>query len=239
MDGISEKSFVFGSAKFKKETEEYWLKITCPHDDCQKMGRIAGVLLQRHNTKKGFHKNIPIPMNTIIVYYSFTNNNEQLAKHLQEKLHCDILKIETVRKRTGLSIMLDLIFGRKPAIRPHEMSMAQYDRFIFVAPVWAGKIASPLKSFLYAENNSIVHYAFITLCGGGQQSQRQKLEAELTAILETPPENVTELWVKDVVEAKTMDTAKFTSAYRIEPKDLEFFAGKIDEFIEHRTALVS
>lgn len=119
------------------------------------------------------------------------------------------------------------------------MSLARYDRFIFVAPIWAGKIASPLRTFLYAESNFIVHYDFITLCGGGQQSQRQKLEAELTAILETPPANVAELWVKDVVEAKTMDTAKFTSAYRVEPKDFEFFAGKIDEFIEHRAALVS
>ncbi|HEY5749822.1 MAG TPA: hypothetical protein VIU12_27335 [Chryseolinea sp.] len=178
-------------------------------------------------------------MNTIVVYYSFTNNNEQLAKLLQEKLHCDILKIETVRKRTAMSILLDVVFRRKPAIQSHELSMARYDRFIFVAPVWAGRIASPLRTFLREESNFIVHYAFITLCGGGQHSQRRKLENELTAILETPPENVTELWVKDVLETKTMDTAKFTSAYRVEPKDFEHFAGKINEFIIHPTVLAS
>jgi len=176
-------------------------------------------------------------MNTIVVYYSFTRNNEQLAKLLQEKLQCEILKIETVRKRTAMSIFLDILFGRKPAIRPHDRPMERYDRFIFVAPVWAGRIASPLRTFLYEERNFIVRYSFITLCGGGQSSQRLKLEDELTAILEIPPENVTELWVKDVLETKALDTAKFTSNYRVEAKDFEQFAGKINAFIKHRAAV--
>jgi flavodoxin len=171
-------------------------------------------------------------MNTIVVYYSFTHNNEQLAKLLQEKLTCEILKIETVRKRTALSIFLDVLLSRKPAIRPHERSMERYDRFILVAPVWAGKIASPLRTFLYEEKNFIVRYSFITLCGGGQDNQHGNLEKELTAILETPPENVTELWVKEILDAKSTDAAKFTSAYRVEPEDLERFAGKINAFIK-------
>ncbi|SHH23504.1 hypothetical protein SAMN04488109_3293 [Chryseolinea serpens] len=171
-------------------------------------------------------------MNTIVVYYSFTNNNEQLAKLLQEKLKCEILKIETVRRRTALSIFLDVLFQRKPAIRPHEMAMERYDRFIFVAPVWAGRMASPLRTFLYEEKNFIVRYSFITLCGGGQDNQRWRLEKELTAILETPPENVTELWIKEVLESKNMDPTKFTTAYRVESKDFERFADKINAFIK-------
>lgn len=176
-------------------------------------------------------------MNTLIVYYSLTNNNEQLAMLLQEKLQCDLLKIETVRKRTAMSILLDVIFHRKPAIQRHEMPIARYDRFIFVAPVWAGRIASPLRTFLYQESNFIVHYSFITVCGGGQNSQHRKLEKELTEILETPPENVTELWVKDILEAKTMDTAKLISGYRMEPKDFEQFADKINGFVKYPAVL--
>jgi len=36
-----------------------------------------------------------------------------------------------------------------------------------------------------------------------------------------------------------MDTAKLTSAYQVQPKDFEFFACKINEFIAHHTELVS
>ncbi|MBL0741036.1 flavodoxin family protein [Chryseolinea lacunae] len=176
-------------------------------------------------------------MKTIIVYYSFSGNNEQLAKHLHEKLNCDILQLETVRKRGPLSIFLDILFSRSPAIQPRNWSMARYDRFIFVAPVWAGKMASPLRTFLREESKFILHYSFITVCGGGQNNQREALEKELASILETPPERVAELWVKEMLEVKKMDADKFTSAYRITPKDLMYFSRKIDDFVKPHTAV--
>ena len=55
-------------------------------------------------------------MKTLIAYYSFTHNNEVLAKDLQKKLNCDIHKIEEPGKRTGFTILLDLIFNRNPEI---------------------------------------------------------------------------------------------------------------------------
>jgi len=60
-------------------------------------------------------------MKTLIVYYSFTQNNEALAKMIQTRLDCEMFKIETIRKRSSFSIFLDAVFGRKPAIRMHNI----------------------------------------------------------------------------------------------------------------------
>ena len=46
-------------------------------------------------------------MKTLIVYYSFTQNNEALARMLQTRLDCEMLKIETVKRRSTFSIFLD------------------------------------------------------------------------------------------------------------------------------------
>src|SRR5688572_13231576 len=107
-------------------------------------------------------------MKTLLVYYSFTGNNEVIARELQQRLGCDLARIEPVKKRTKFSIFLDLVFHRAPAIHQLDVSINQYDSFVFMGPIWAGKIASPLREFLRLHKNSIHRYAFITVCGGGQ-----------------------------------------------------------------------
>ena len=168
-------------------------------------------------------------MKTLLVYYSFTQNNELLAKTIQTRLGCEMLKIETIRKRSTFSIFLDRIFGRKPSIRKYNLSMMEYDQFVFVGPIWMGQIASPLKTFLYQERDVIKRYSFITLCGG-LPGQKEKIEAELTSIVQMHPENVTELWISDIVSASVTKDAKNISAYRIGPEEMEKFTTKIDEF---------
>ncbi len=169
-------------------------------------------------------------MKTLVVYYSFTHNNELLAKAIQKRLNCDIHKIEEVRRRTGLKIMLDLILNRNPRIKPHTYSVVSYEQCIFVAPIWAGKIASPLKTFLLQEKYHINHYSFITVCGGAPW-QKEKLTKGLTKLLEREPGLVQELWINDLLSEEKKDTIKYTSGYRIQSTDLEIFERKIDEFV--------
>lgn len=169
-------------------------------------------------------------MKTLVVYYSFTHNNELLAKAIQKRLNCDIHKIEEVKRRTGLTILLDLILNRSPRIKPHPYSISSYEQCIFIAPVWAGKIASPLKTFLLQEKYHINRYSFITVCGGAPH-QKEKLIKGLIKLLEQEPGQVQELWINDLLPEEKKDTIKYTSGYRIQSKDLEKFARKIDEFV--------
>lgn len=169
-------------------------------------------------------------MKSIIVYYSNTHNNELLAYDLQKRLSCDLLKIEETGKRTGLTILLDLLFNRKPKLKDHRVSLESYSDFIFVAPIWASKIASPLRSFLLNEKQHIKSYSFISLCGG-IEGQVDKIRKELKTILQHDPTLVTELWIDDLLTADKKNTVKYTSSYRVLPADLEKFKAKIDEFV--------
>lgn len=166
-------------------------------------------------------------MKTLIVYYSFTQNNEKLAKHLHKMLNCDMVKIETVKRRTGLSILLDLIFHRSPAIKAVPYYLRDYDHVIFIAPIWAGKIAMPLITFLKKEKANIKRYSFVTLCGGAP-GQKEKIERELTSVLNIMPENVIELWINNLLPADKKDTIKYTSGYRIQPDELWRFEMELE-----------
>ncbi len=169
-------------------------------------------------------------MKTIVVYYSNTHNNEILAHDLQKKLSCDILKIEEVKKRTGLTIFLDLLFDRTPKLKDHSISLELYSDIIFVSPIWASKIASPLKAFMLKEKQHIKRYSFISLCGG-VKGQLEKIKKQLLKILKREPKAVKELCINDLLVSERKNTIEYTSGYRVLPADLENFKGKIDEFL--------
>lgn len=170
-------------------------------------------------------------MKTLVVYYSFTRNNELLARTIQKRLNCDIYKIEETGKRTGLKILIDLVFNRKPRIKQHPHTISSYEQCVFVSPIWAGKIASPLKTFLLQEKYNINRYSFITLCGGGSGEQKDKLVKRFTKLLEQEPGLVQELWINDLLPQEKKNTIKYTSGYRIQSSDLEKFDREIDDFV--------
>jgi len=175
-------------------------------------------------------------MNTLIVYYSYTNNNEALANVIRQKLKCDILRIEEVKKRNGFTIVLDMLFNRTPWIKPCSSDIAIYDQYIFIAPIWAGKIASPMRSFLIRERFNISNYSFITLCGG-QPGQKEKLVTGLTRLLGHEPGIVQELHVNDLIPDDKRSTVKYTTGYHVQPSDMEKFNAAIDDFINSVGAL--
>jgi len=168
-------------------------------------------------------------MNTLIVYYSFTKNNELLAKQLQQQLCADIFRIETLKRRTLFSIFLDLFFKRKPSIRKHQLLLHNYDQLVFVAPIWAGKIATPLVTFLCEEKGNIRRYSFITLCGGGT-GQREKIEQQLTDLLSREPQMVTELWISDLFSSEEKKNVTDVSRYKIQQGDWLKYMDKIEDF---------
>lgn len=171
-------------------------------------------------------------MKTLIVYYSHTYNNEKLAHQLQKILRCDLLKIEEFKKRTGFTILMDLLFSRKPSIKVYPYYLKDYDHTILVAPIWASKIATPLQTFLVNEKPNIHEYSFITLCGGGGGGQHEKIQKELATLVGKEPLKVAELWINDLLPPNKKDTVKYTSAYRIAEDDFKVFETQIHHFLD-------
>lgn len=177
-------------------------------------------------------------MKTLIAYYSFTQNNEKLARYLQKQLNCDIVKIETTKKRNSFSILLDLMFKRKPEIKAVPYYLQDYEHVIFIAPIWAGRIATPMKSFLINEKARIKQYSFITLCGGGA-GQKEKIQSDLVTTLQKPPVKLLELWVNDLLPAQKKDTIKYTSGFRIETDGFAPFESQLRNFIKEENMINS
>lgn len=170
-------------------------------------------------------------MKTLIVYYSFTLNNEMLAQAIQKKLRCDIHRIEEVEKRNGFTILLDQMFNRKPKIKPHPYVVSTYDQCIFIAPVWSGKIASPLATFLMEEKKHINRYSFITVCSGSAD-QENKLFNGLVKLLEQEPGSLCGLWINDLLPVEKRNKIKYTTSFRIRDHDLLRFDSRITAFLK-------
>lgn len=170
-------------------------------------------------------------MNTIVIYYSFTGNNATLAAELVQRLHCECFRITEFRRRTGLTILLDLLFKRQPRLRPAERDLRQYDQVVLVAPVWGGKLATPMAAFIEREKANFRAYSFLTICTG-PSGQLEKIGAQLLGLAGQPPLALAELRVNDLLPPEHRNSVKHASRYRISRNDLRSFGADIERFVQ-------
>jgi flavodoxin len=171
-------------------------------------------------------------MKPLIIYYSHTRNNQALALELQKRLQCDIEQITELKKRTGFTILLDLAFNRNPSIKNLNVSLEQYDHVVLIAPIWASKIASPLKSFLTLKGDSLKKYSFITVCSG-VDGQEVKIKKQLIKLTGKEPAQVLELKIRDLLAPEQKGKIKYETPFRIREKDLVYFDKAIEEFVNN------
>ena len=108
-------------------------------------------------------------MKTLIVYYSYTNNTEKVAKKIAELKKYDILKLEPlVDYSTDYQKVVDEEEAKMDSeeiveLKPINVDLNQYDRIILGTPVWWYTMAPVVRSFLSSNNlNGKKVIAFIT-----------------------------------------------------------------------------
>ncbi len=90
----------------------------------------------------------------LIVYYSLDGNTKEAAEKLAEELGCDIAEIKTVKpmpKSTFAKLIVgggQATFNKLVPIEPLGPDPKDYDIIIIGTPVWAGKCAAPVSSFI-------------------------------------------------------------------------------------------
>lgn len=171
-------------------------------------------------------------MKTLIVYYSLTGNNKTLADLLQQKLQCETYAIKELRSRKKWTTFLDILLHRTPRIALHDLHLLQVDLLLFVAPVWAGRLATPLTAFIKHNRDKIRRHALITVCGG-QPGQREKIAAELYDLTGRDAETVAELALTDLPEIDKKNVIN----YRLTAKDLGYLTPAIDQFLGRATGV--
>ncbi|EZH73977.1 hypothetical protein ATO12_13935 [Aquimarina atlantica] len=154
-------------------------------------------------------------MKTLIVYFSFSGNNELLAKDLAKDLEADLLQITEPKKRGMFRIMLDMLFNRFPRINELNILWNDYHHIVLVAPIWNYIIAHPMKTFIKKNKEYLTNYSFITLCSG-RDTQKEKIMAQLRKLADYEPKVIIEF------ETRTFITPEQErkGAYKVTQEDL-------------------
>lgn len=113
-------------------------------------------------------------MKKLVVYYSLDGNTKAAAERIAAELQCDIARIEPEKPITAKGFKRILIggkqatFNEKPPIKPLGADLGEYELIILGTPVWAGKAAAPVWTFVNTCGACERIYALFTLSGSGE-----------------------------------------------------------------------
>lgn len=110
-------------------------------------------------------------MKTLVVYYSKTGGTEWVAKRVAERLGAETERIGDRSHRAGLLGFLRSGFEsfrkRTPDIDPPRETPSSYEVVIVGTPIWAGRMASPVRSYLQRVSGTLPAMALFYTSGGG------------------------------------------------------------------------
>lgn len=103
----------------------------------------------------------------LIVHYTHTGTCRQIAHTLCNLLNWTSGEIADARpERTPLRCLLDSLLRRKPPIRYDGPPPGQFDAVVLVAPIWAYRLAGPMRSFVAQQREQLPKVAVISAMGG-------------------------------------------------------------------------
>lgn len=107
-------------------------------------------------------------MNTIIIYYSYSNHTRMIAQKLKEELNFDILEIQPkVPYSSDYQKVVDLTEDnletkKTPEIEDININLDNYGKVILGTPVWWYTITPPIRTFLTKydlSNKTVIPFA--------------------------------------------------------------------------------
>ena len=106
-------------------------------------------------------------MKTLVVFYSRSGVTRLVAQAIASATGADIEEIRCLEAHEGPvgygRSLYEVAFTRLPRIGELRLDPADYDRVVVGSPVWAGRLASPVTTFLKKHQSSIRSLAsFIT-----------------------------------------------------------------------------
>jgi flavodoxin len=158
-------------------------------------------------------------MKTLVACYSFTGNNSKLAEGIAKKFDADYWEVKEVRKRTIFTILFDLVLNRYPAILKPNYKLPEYEQILLIAPVWFGKIASPIRTIFRQYKDQIKSYTVISLSAGFEGTQTD-IEKELVKLSGIRPKTVLNLLINDLLPDNPKPSRKTLDRYRLKQEDV-------------------
>lgn len=106
---------------------------------------------------------------TLIVYYSYTNNTEQIVDDLKTMINADVIEVEPANKNLDYAAN-NYVIGTEqlnkiknnpndessyPAIDPVIVDMSKYNSVFIATPLWWSQMASNMQTFLFKYGNEM------------------------------------------------------------------------------------
>jgi flavodoxin len=113
-------------------------------------------------------------LKTVVVYFSLTGNTKFVAEKIAQQLDADLCEITDKNHKKGKMLYIK---GGAAAMREKltditvETPIDDYELVIVGSPVWAGKIAPAIRTFLVENNFSEKQVAFF-VCMGGDKPEK-------------------------------------------------------------------
>lgn len=117
-------------------------------------------------------------MKTIIVYYSLDGSTRKVAETIASEINADTLELKPVREINRKTMFLKMMDGGRqatfnvcPKLQEYSFKLSDYDRVIIGTPIWAGKIAPAIRTFLRDNELNYKVSAVFTLSGSGNNEK--------------------------------------------------------------------
>ena len=122
---------------------------------------------------------------TLIAYYSKSGNVKKMAEDLSKEREADLYEIKDLVKRNGIIGFIKSGYQSRlkkcTPIGPVGIDLTQYKTVVVCGPIWAGNIASPIRTFLrdYADKINQIEYVIMR---GAKDNEYTEIFAELDAL---------------------------------------------------------
>lgn len=122
---------------------------------------------------------------TLVIYYSLTGRTRLVAKTIAKEITADVEEVRPVKhyplRGAWLYVYggMQALFSMTTPIDPLIVNLDDYDTLIIGSPVWAGKMAPPMRTFLNQAQLAGKKTAFFCTSGGGGSSEFLKEMREL------------------------------------------------------------
>ena len=124
----------------------------------------------------------------LAVVYSYTGTSRRLAQLLAAQQQWPLGEVRDARPRSGSAgtarCLLDSLFHRCPEIRYEGPNPTEFDAVVLISPIWAYRLAGPMRSFVEELSASLRNVAMISVMG---ESGAPNAIAEVTRLIGRPP----------------------------------------------------
>ncbi|GEM_PF-96186 len=122
-------------------------------------------------------------MKAAVVYFSLEGNTKYIAEFIGRVIGADLIELNPEKEYlTGKALRFlngrRVIMDPKPKLKPYTFNSKKYDLVILGSPVWSGKIAPPLATFLRDNNlkGKRTAYFLSSISGNGKRAFREFLK---------------------------------------------------------------